>query len=101
MYFGLEQADTIESMLIRWPDGEFQTITEGLAINTSVVVERGPLVLGDLDCSGDVGFADLATLLAAWGPCPPTGGCPADLDGDATVAFTDLTALLGNWSGTA
>jgi hypothetical protein len=101
VYFGLEQADTIESMLIRWPDGEFQSITEGLAINTSIVVEREPLVLGDLDCSGEVGFADLSILLAAWGPCPPTGGCPADLDGDGMVAFTDLTALLGNWGGTA
>ncbi|NNF41745.1 MAG: hypothetical protein HKN62_01630 [Phycisphaerales bacterium] len=48
----------------------------------------------DLDGSGDVGFADLLTILAAWGPCP---GCPADLDGSGDVGFTDLLSALAAW----
>ena len=48
----------------------------------------------DLDDSGDVGAADLAELLGAWGRNP---GHPADLDGDGDVGSFDLALLLGNW----
>ena len=50
----------------------------------------------DLDGSGTVGFGDLTSLLAAWGPC---GGdpCPADLDDSGDVGFTDLVELLASW----
>ena len=48
----------------------------------------------DLDDSGDVGAADLAELLGAWGPNP---GHPADLDGGGDVAAFDLAILLGHW----
>ncbi|MBT8486351.1 MAG: VCBS repeat-containing protein, partial [Phycisphaerae bacterium] len=37
----------------------------------------------DLDGSGDVGFADLLSVLSAWGPC--TGTCAQDLDGSGDV----------------
>ncbi|MCA9290693.1 MAG: hypothetical protein KDA25_06170 [Phycisphaerales bacterium] len=50
---------------------------------------------GDLDGDGSVGPADLAALLAAWGPC---SGCAADLDGDGTVGPADLALLLANWT---
>jgi probable HAF family extracellular repeat protein len=53
-----------------------------------------PLTSGDLDGNGIVDAADLAILLASWGPCP---GCPADLDGDGTVGPADLSILLANW----
>ena len=99
VYFGLDQADTIEAMLIRWPDGRFQTVTEGLDVNTSIVIERTPAVVGDLDCDEAVGISDLVTMLASWGACPASGGCPADLDGDGGVTIGDLLTLLGNWSG--
>ena len=52
----------------------------------------------DLDGSGDVGFADLLSLLAAWGPydpCPPL--VPADIDENCEVGFSDLLALLAAW----
>ena len=52
---------------------------------------------GDLDTDGFVSTADLLALLAAWGPCPPKGECPADLNGDGTVATQDLLTLLVNW----
>lgn len=51
----------------------------------------------DLDGSGEVDGADLTILLAAWGPCPPKGPCPADLDGDGGVNGADLTILLAAW----
>ena len=48
----------------------------------------------DLDDSGDVGAADLAGLLGAWGPNP---GHQADLNGDGEVGPLDLALVLGNW----
>ncbi|MBT8484472.1 MAG: S8 family serine peptidase [Phycisphaerales bacterium] len=50
---------------------------------------------GDLDGDGLVGFGDLLTLLAAWGPCAE---CPADLDGSGDVGFADLVMLISMWS---
>ncbi len=49
---------------------------------------------GDLDDDGLVDAADLAQVLAAWGPAP---GSPADLDGDDDVAASDLAMLLAAW----
>ena len=58
-----------------------------------------PVVRGDLDGDGFVGFLDFLMLLAAWGPC--AGSCPplctGDLDGDCTVGITDFLLLLGLW----
>ena len=54
------------------------------------------------DC--DVGPADLAALLGAWGPCPgpcepgdPAETCPTDLNGDCETGPFDLATLLGAW----
>ena len=56
----------------------------------------------DNDC--DVGAADLAELLAAWGLCPgfcepgdPADTCLADFDGDCDVDAADLAELLSAW----
>jgi len=46
---------------------------------------------GDLNGSGTVDAADLATLLGAWG----TAG--SDLNSDGTTNASDLALLLGNW----
>jgi hypothetical protein len=48
---------------------------------------------GDLDGSGAVGPADLATLLGAWGTNSP---CP-DISGNGVVGPEDLASLLGAW----
>ncbi len=54
--------------------------------------------VGDVDGDGVVGPADLAFLLAAWGPCPdPPDTCPADLDGDGFAGITDFLILIGHW----
>jgi len=46
----------------------------------------------DLNGDGDVGSADLALLLGAWG-----GAGPADLDMSGMVGSADLALLLGAW----
>ena len=48
----------------------------------------------DFDGDGNVDSADLAELLADWGPCP---GCAADFDGDGDVDSADLAELLADW----
>lgn len=53
----------------------------------------------DFNGDGAVNGADLATLLANWGPCPPAPDpCPADLNDDGTVNGADLAQLLANWT---
>ena len=48
----------------------------------------------DLDRDGTVGFMDLLTLLANWGPC---NACPEDLDGSGTLDFADVLLVLSAW----
>jgi hypothetical protein len=47
----------------------------------------------DLDCSGTVDGADLASLLAAWGP----GHGAADLNGNGVVDGQDLGSMIAAW----
>jgi subtilisin family serine protease len=55
--------------------------------------------LGDLNFDGSVGAADLADILASWGPCPlPPDHCMADLTGDNLIGPADLAELLAHWS---
>ncbi len=49
--------------------------------------------IGDFDSSGDVGSADLAVLLAAWG----SGFATPDLDNSGMVDSADLAILLAAW----
>ncbi len=51
--------------------------------------------VADLDGDGNVGPADLAILLGAWGPVPTPD--PPDFDGDGDVDAFDLALLLGSW----
>jgi hypothetical protein len=48
----------------------------------------------DLDGSGTVDAADLASVLSAWGSC---SGCTADLDGNGQVDAADLASILSAW----
>ena len=43
--------------------------------------------------SGDVNFADVLAILAAWG----NEGGPEDVDGNGVVEFADLLAVLAAW----
>lgn len=48
---------------------------------------------GDVDGSGDVDFADILAILAAWG----NAGGPEDVDHDGAVGFSDVLATLASW----
>ena len=56
--------------------------------------QAGTRPCGDFDCDGDVDAADLAEVLAAWGPHPDH---PADFNGDDVVDAADLAELLAAW----
>lgn len=55
----------------------------------------------DLNGDGFVNGADLASLLANFGPCgmPCPPSCAADLNDDCVVDGADLAQLLANWTG--
>ena len=50
---------------------------------------------GDLNQDGRIDGADLALLIANWGPAQPGGF--GDIDGDGTVGGADLVILLNRW----
>ncbi len=62
---------------------------------TLTVGPCAPPCLGELTGDLDVGPADLAALLAAWGPAP--AGEPADFNDDGAVDAADLAVLLAQW----
>ena len=81
-------------------DALFETVMLGAPTSADddgdgIPDECAPDCPADLDGSGDVGFPDLLTLLAHWGPCAPA--CPEDLNGDDDVGFPDLLTLLAHW----
>lgn len=67
------------------------------ATNSVTLTLKEPPVFGDLNNDGEVGAADLAILLGAWGACEPLAFCDADLDHDENVGATDLAMVLGAW----
>jgi len=54
--------------------------------------------VGDINGDGVVAAADFTTVLATWGPCPPTP-CAADIDNDGMVGVSDMLIVIGNWGG--
>ncbi len=66
----------------------------GTLVLTCVGGPCGPPCPWDLDGGGDVGMADLQTLIGQWGTGP---GGPPDFDGDGVVAVPDLLELLAHW----
>ncbi|MHC5115057.1 MAG: vanadium-dependent haloperoxidase [Planctomycetota bacterium] len=49
----------------------------------------------DLSQNRSVDFADILSIIGAWGPC--SGTCPQDLNGDGEVGFGDILEVIGNW----
>jgi hypothetical protein len=48
----------------------------------------------DISGNGTIDFADLVSVLAAWGGC---SGCPEDVDVSGEVDFADIVTLLARW----
>lgn len=90
---------TVPGHVLRCLDGDDWGVGEldpAIGIDTPGAPNADCIVpcVGDFDGSGDVGFDDLLSLLAVWGPCP---GCPEDIDGNGEAGFDDLLTLLAAW----
>ena len=78
----------------------------GLPIGVNAFLMEEPTMMGiaftsngDFNGDGSVNGADLAALLAQWGPCDaPPASCAADLNADGQVNGADLATLLANWT---
>ncbi|MCA9289757.1 MAG: hypothetical protein KDA25_01440 [Phycisphaerales bacterium] len=98
---GLVDADDVSSILSHWGDA-------------------GGFTVCDLDLDGTVDAADLAMVLANFGPCTPTSlpssavppsrleyvrwgvvtdDLGGDVDGDGRIDATDLAHVLASWTG--
>ncbi|MDA1008566.1 MAG: S8 family serine peptidase [Planctomycetota bacterium] len=73
----------------------------GYGVISALDAARTNRVDADLNLDGIVDAADLASMLASWGPCtmpdPATGFCIADIDSDGVVSGSDLGIILGSW----
>jgi hypothetical protein len=76
-------------------NGALDVVTSGV----SVLLNACRMCSADLDGSGSVDFADILTIIAAWGTCPPV--CPEDLDGSGAVDFADILIVLASWGDCA
>ncbi len=90
---GLPLFDVVDP---RYPGGQGSIALYGFSQDnitlSEVCITPLPTICpGDLNLDGNVGAADLAILLGAWGT--PN----ADLDGDGTTNASDLAILLGAW----
>ena len=64
-------------------------------VPASALYKLGTPMQLDLNGDGEVSGADIATLLAAWGPAAPN--TPADFDRNGVVDASDMARLLSNW----
>ena len=64
-------------------------------IPASAFVHGGRVMQLDLNGDGDIGAADLAIVLGAWGSV--AAGTPADFDANGAVDASDLARVLANW----
>jgi len=71
----------------------------GFGIVRAVNALTADPAISDLNDDFVVNGADLAIVLAAWGPCAAPVGCAADLTNDGLVNAGDLALLLGGWTG--
>lgn len=101
--------DTAERLPIDL-DGNHRFMDDGATEDTGcgpIVVDMGayefpgepvhPVLIGDIDLDGIVGFNDLVQVLGEWGECDPTC-CLADVNFTWEVDFNDLLIVLDNWS---
>jgi outer membrane protein assembly factor BamB len=77
------------------PDGTLYVVSKDKYVYAFKDPAKCP---ADIDGSGNVDFADVLSILSAWGPynpCPPF--VPEDVDDDCEVGFTDLLIVLSAW----
>lgn len=84
---------TDESMILRNSDSSNILVNKN---NLTVQIQDPkPVIKGDLDGDGVVGFRDFSILLSKWG----SDDKKADINGDGKVNIYDFSILLTNWTG--
>ncbi len=83
-----------ESMILRNSDSSNILVNRN---NLTIQIQdpAKPVVKGDLDGDGVVGYKDFSMLLSKWG----TDDKIADINGDGKVSIFDFSILLTNWTG--
>ncbi len=81
--------------------GSDPLFVRGYGMMSTIAAARSNRAAADLNLDGAINAADLAMVLASWGPCadpdPATGICANDLDGDGMIGASDLSLLLAAW----
>lgn len=94
-HFGVGGASIVDSVEIRWPDGDVTTL-HAVPANQALTIEQDACCApGDLDFNGVVDMRDLSVLLQNWGDC--AGACQGDVNFDGAVDGLDLALLLAAW----
>ena len=78
---------------------DFQSFKIGFRL-AAPAAPAPPACVADITRDGEIGGADLALLLGAWGTAG-AGKLDCDLDDDGIVAGADLALLLGAWGACA
>jgi hypothetical protein len=94
VHFGVGSATVVDELRVEWPRGNVTILTD---VPTHQRLAITAPVASDLNGDGQVGAADLAMLLSAWGAAPSIGRF-VDLDDDGLVGPADLATLLSAWT---
>jgi hypothetical protein len=72
---------------------------EYVLLDLSIFAPPPVFCAGDADGSGAVNFADITSVLAAFGAACPAGTspCAGDANDDRAVDFADITTVLANF----
>lgn len=90
-HFGLGSAIRVAEVRVRWLDGT-ETVKRDVAANRVLRVARD---VGDANCDGRVGAADVVRNVSQEGDLPRPFRCPlADVDEDGRVDAADRAALV-------
>lgn len=95
VHFGLGGADTIDKLLVHWPDGEKQLL-QNVAGDQYLTVAYDPAVPGDYNDDGFVNAADFTSWRDALGA--PAGTLPNDLDG-GEIGLAQLNTWKTHFTG--
>lgn len=83
-----------DSLILRNSDSE-NILTNKNGLTIQIQDPAKPVIKGDLDGDGVVGYKDFSILLSKWG----TDDKKADINSDGKVNIYDFSILLTNWTG--
>ena len=88
-HFGIGSATKIDSLVVRWPSGTVDELSN-LSINGQITLVEGSasVQLGDCNCDGDVDFLDIGPFIAILSAGDYLA--KADMDLSGAVDFLDI-----------